>query len=408
MPTTVLIGVVILAGFVGGELVRLLGLPRVTGYILAGLLLNPAVFPLIPESFPQAMQPVVDIALAFITFAIGGSLSMEKLRQTGAGLFALTLCEAAGAFVCIFAATGLFLLLIGSGGSGMQQTAVIAAFALLMASLGAPTDPSATLAVEHQYGARGALSQAILGIAAFDDALGILIFSLGSDAAAAMMSSTAEFSFAGVLAETGYAVAGGAGLGILLGWGFNGICSRLRSFVQSEGSYMVLVLGLLCLGFGTAAYAGVDELLTTMLTGVMVTNFNPRRQMIFRMMERYTEQLIFLLFFVVSAMHIHFAFSFAVCALVFVFVAARAAGKWMGVAAGAAAAGFEASVRKYGAGGLIAQGGIVIGLALMLQSQPEFSAVAKMLLNAVMGATIVHEIIGPLFARLVLKRAGEI
>jgi hypothetical protein len=65
-------------------------------------------------------------------------------------------------------------------------------------------------------------------------------------------------------------------------------------------------------------------------------------------------------------------------------------------------------VRKYTAGGLIPQGGIVIGLALILTSDPIYKESASMIMGIVIGAALIHEIIGPIFSRLSLKKAGEI
>ncbi|MFP4532131.1 MAG: cation:proton antiporter [Desulfobacterales bacterium] len=407
MDTTVLVGMVIIAGFLLGKGMDRFGLPRVTGYIIAGLLLNPSVFDLIPENFPRHTQPVVDIALAFITFAIGGTLSLEKLRLVGAKLFAVTLAEAVLTFVCIFAGTLLLFPALVHGTPDLAGWGVILPFTILMASLGAPTDPSATLAVEHEYGARGKLSQAIMGIAAFDDALGILFFSVGA-AGSAMFFNPAEVSFSAAVLETGYAIFGGMALGIGFGLIFNWISRFLKFSNESEGIYIVLVLGLLSLCFGIADTLALDELLATMLMGLMVVNFHSEHEKIFHMLERYTEELIFLLFFTLSAMHLDFAFSGATYLLIGVFVGFRALGKYTGVYIGAGISGLDKTVKKYAAGGLIPQGGIVIGLALMVQNKPEFAEIGGLLMNTVMGATVIHEIIGPLCTKFVLKKSGDI
>jgi hypothetical protein len=65
-------------------------------------------------------------------------------------------------------------------------------------------------------------------------------------------------------------------------------------------------------------------------------------------------------------------------------------------------------VQKYTAGGLIPQGGIVIGLALLISKNPDFSQISDTLLAVVMGSAIFHEIIGPLTAIRALKKAGEV
>ena len=49
--------------------------------------------------------------------------------------------------------------------------------ALAFAAIAAPSAP-ATIAVLHQYHARGALSSTLLGVVALDDAVGIVLFAL--------------------------------------------------------------------------------------------------------------------------------------------------------------------------------------------------------------------------------------
>jgi len=50
----------------------------------------------------------------------------------------------------------------------------------------------------------------------------------------------------------------------------------------------------------------------------------------------------------------------------------------------------------------------VIGLALVLQRDPAFSDLSSILLSVVIGATVLHELIGPLTAKLAIEKAGEI
>lgn len=65
-------------------------------------------------------------------------------------------------------------------------------------------------------------------------------------------------------------------------------------------------------------------------------------------------------------------------------------------------------MQKYAAGGLIPQGGIVIGLALVVKQNPVFHAVSDIVINIIIGATIIHEMIGPLVSKYALLKAGEI
>jgi len=68
----------------------------------------------------------------------------------------------------------------------------------------------------------------------------------------------------------------------------------------------------------------------------------------------------------------------------------------------------DKKIRRYTAGGLIPQGGIVIGLALMIKQNPDFSVISDEFINIILGATVIHELIGPVILKISLKKAGEI
>jgi hypothetical protein len=65
-------------------------------------------------------------------------------------------------------------------------------------------------------------------------------------------------------------------------------------------------------------------------------------------------------------------------------------------------------VRKYTAFGLIPQGGIVVGLALLVKQEPAFSQISVLLLNLILGTTVLFEFLGPLFTEVALKKAKEV
>jgi len=142
--------------------------------------------------------------------------------------------------------------------------------------------------------------------------------------------------------------------------------------------------------------------------GTIVVNYNPKREQIFQVLERYTEQLIFILFFTLSGMHLNFSVLSTYLFLMLFFVLFRAIGKVSGTMLGANLSKSSALVKRYTAGGLIPQGGIVIGLALLIKQNHAFDAISDIIISVIVGATIVHEIIGPVLAKTMLKKAGEL
>jgi len=403
MNTLLIIGILITAGFTFGELVEKLGLPRVTGYILAGVLLNPGIFHFIPLEFVEATEPVTNVALAILTFAVGGTLAVAPLRELGKGIAFIALGEAelAALAVTIGALVTLpFLIHL----EGATFIATYLPFALLLGALASPTDPSATLAVIHQYKAKGPVAFSIMAVAAIDDALGIINFSLAVALTTIFTSHTALHTSSFLSPFLG--IGGAILLGVLFGLTFHFVSHHLHG--ESEGLLIVLILAILTLCYGIATLLDLDRLLATMIVGITVVNFGRERDRIFRLIENYAEPLVFVLFFTISGMLLDFQILLKFLPLVLLFATFRSFGKLGGAYAGASLARCSQSVKRYTGWGLIPQGGIVIGLALVMKQNPALASISDILLSVIIGATVIHELIGPLTSKMALQKAGEL
>lgn len=403
MEPILIIGIIIFTGFIIGEICSRIGLPKVTGYILAGVVLNPRLTHFVPVTFVDNTSLITNIALSFITFSVGGTLLFSRIRTLGKPIIYITVLEAEFAFFSV----AVFFALIGPyvlSGQGITAGTFYIPLALLLGSLASPTDPSATLAVVHEYHAKGEVTSTIMGVAAFDDILGIINYSLAISAASIFMlhSKLVFGSFIHPVSNIIISIAIGTAFGMILN-----ILSKVIK-KETEGVLITLIISLLSLCYGVAGVLGSDELLSTMAMGVTVVNFNVKKEKIFIILERYTEELIFVLFFTLSAMHLDFSVMISNYQLIIMFVIFRAAGKLGGTIAGGKLSGASVSVRKYTVGGLIPQGGIVIGLALVIRQNTAFFNISDIILNVIIGSTIIHEIIGPIVSKSALNRAGEL
>ena len=404
MSSILIVGIIASFGLICGEIATKLRLPKVTGYIIAGVLLNPSLSDFIPKNFTSHTDLVTNVALSFITFSVGGTLLYSRIKKLGKGIIYITLCE--GEFAFIIVIVGIL-----AGGALLIKTAdatwvsTFIPISLLMGCLAAPTDPSATLAVTHQYKAKGPVTSTIMGVAAFDDVLGIINYSLAIVMAQALIMHE-KFSLFSSLLRPAVAILGAVFLGIAFGFIFNLSTKFLKK--ETEGALIVVVFALLSLCFGIATILDADELLSTMIMGIVVVNYNPNREKIFKILERYTEELIFILFFVLSGMQLNFSILSSHILLVLFFVILRSIGKVSGAITGAVLAKSSSKVKKYTAGGLIPQGGIVVGLALLIKQNQAFANISDIILSVIIGATIFHELIGPILSKMAIKRAGEI
>ena len=123
------LAVMIASGMLFGRLAKLAKLPNVTGYLVAGLLIGPAVFGLLSEEFVTSISVISEVSLGFIAFSIGNEFKLSYFRRVGAAPIVIACMESLGAVVVVF----LALLAFG-------QTL---SFSLVLASIAAATAPAA-------------------------------------------------------------------------------------------------------------------------------------------------------------------------------------------------------------------------------------------------------------------------
>ena len=404
MNALLVVGIILSVGFVLGQELEKLKLPKIIGYLIAGVLLNPQICHFVPKDITLKTDIIQKIAISFISFSIGGTIIFKDLKKLGKSMLSITVFEAEVAFFVITAG----ILLIVSFVPGIPKDSwftVCIPLALLLGALGSTTDPSAALAVTHEYKAQGEVTSTILGVSAFDDVLGIINYSVAIVIAQALVTHQ-KFSVGTALLTPLAIIAGSLILGAILGLLFNIITKRLTK--ESEGLFFVLILSFLTLCWGLATFLKAEEILSIMVMGMVVSNYNTHPEKIFKMLERYSEELIFLIFFVLSGMHFDLHSSLPAVLLLVFFIILRLIGKFSGVAIGASISGASPKIKKYTSQGLVPYGGIVIGLALITQQDPIFSKIGGILVNTVVGATIINEFMGPLFVKKVLKASGEI
>ena len=250
----------------------------------------------------------------------------SRIKKLGKVILSITFWEAELAFISvalIFIAVAHFFIQI----PGASFINLFIPMGLLIASLAAPTDPSATLAVIHEYKAKGEVSSTIMGVAAFDDILGIINYSLAVIVSTVMIAHT-PITAGLLVAKPVLLIGGSILLGVICGFILNAIIKIVRR--ETEGMLIVLILGLISLCYGLAELLQVDELLATVAMGVVVVNFNLSHAKIFNMLERYTEELIFVLFFTISGMHLNFSVIADNWILIVLFVVFRIVGKIFG------------------------------------------------------------------------------
>lgn len=403
MDILLIIGLLLITGYSVGWVLDKIGLPKIVGYIATGICFSPKTFGFFEASIVEATEPLMNVCLSFIAFEAGGSLRWKKVKRHEKEILSITIFESLTPLILVASGVIFFAYLLPA--LIPMKTEELLPFALLLGALSSPTAPAATIAVMHQYKAKGPVTDTIMGVVALDDIMGILFFSFtlaGISIKSGAGGAVTDNVFVTILFHIIVPIVIGAVSAIAID-----LCARIFR-VHGDGQWVVIVFSMIILNAGLSSFFKVDMLLSCMTMGVAVVNISRNRKMIFKILERYTEDLIFLFFFLLSGLHLDVTSIPHSVFLICLFVVLRVSGKMLGVAIGAKIANAPIQIHKYTAGGLIPQAGVVIGLVLSIYRVPQFSQYAETLLTTIMGTTIINELMGPIVAKHALYKAGEI
>ena len=88
---TVLMGFVLLAASLAGGLASTAGLPRLTGFLLVGIVAGPSVLGLLPAPAVAELRLIDEFALALIALLAGGELKVAAMRAQARPILLTTL-----------------------------------------------------------------------------------------------------------------------------------------------------------------------------------------------------------------------------------------------------------------------------------------------------------------------------
>ncbi|HHH19042.1 MAG TPA: cation:proton antiporter, partial [Campylobacterales bacterium] len=165
--------------------------------------------------------------------------------------------------------------------------------------------------------------------------------------------------------------------------------------------------GMIFMVYSLSEYWHLEPLFSALVMGVVMANLSNEFFLVKEEFDNHLKEIIFMLFFTLSAMHLSIDFLLTMPFVIVVYVAFRILGKVTGVWVGAKVSGAGLFIQHHLGIALFPQAGIAIGLALSLQSQEGFEIMAPIILNVIIATTIVHEFLGPVFTKRVLKKSGE-
>ena len=388
------IGFLLLAGTLTSELLETLGLPHLSGYLLAGIIAGPHVLHLVDHEAVDALAPVNTLALALIALAGGAELRVATLRDVGRSVaFGLLLQSAIGLVVL----SGVFLLVSRYVPfvQGLPWPSLVAV-ALLWGTLAVSRSPSACLGVLSQTRAKGPLATYSLAFIMASDVVVVVLM------ACVIVGVRPLMSGGGVsmsnLRVLGHEIVGSIAVGTSLGL-------ALAAYLRLVGKNLLLVL--IGLGLGLTElmrYIHIDPLLSFLTAGFVVQNLSLQGDKLLHAVEQ-TSSLVFIVFFAIAGAHLDIPLLRALWPIALALASARAlvtvtTARWASRVAQDAPI-----IRRWGWSSLVSQAGLTLGLSVVIvRTFPEFGEGFRSL---VIATVALNEMVGPVLFKYALDRAGE-
>jgi Kef-type K+ transport system membrane component KefB len=393
-------GFALIAAALAGDLFERIRLPRITGYLVFGVVCGPFVANIISRPMARELTIVNGLAIALIAFMAGLELNFQRLLPRIRAILTLGAIQLGLMYAGLFALGWLawpWLPLLPEA-TGLARITLAALLATLVVSF----SPTVTIAVIADSRARGPLSELVLALVVITDLALIVMFTLAMQAVRWSMGAMPTGEDVSLLARLAWEIFGSFAFGAIVG-------SLFAFYLRLIGREVTIMLLALCVVLSQVGAAfHFEPLLAALAAGLVVENIAPPNGDALKDAVERGALPVLVVFFAAAGASLHLdalssigLIAVAVSAVRFAFVRI---GGYLG--ARVEVPGVAPETAQMAWMGLVSQAGVTLGLTIIVASEfPEWGARVQTLMVSLIA---LHELIGPILFRLALARAGEI
>ena len=421
------LSIALFAGLMMTRACKPFGLPAVTGYLVAGIIVGPYCLGQLSEyvmqlgvnngnenlmqlgqglgfsshEYVEKFKILSEAALGFIAFTIGNEFRLGTLKKIGKK----------AVIIAIFGAVVATVLVDGAliGLSYLMPDVIDIPTALTLGAIASATAPAATLMVVRQYKAKGPVTEMLLPVVAIDDAVGLIVFAVSLGAANAI--NIGHMDVLSIAVEPMVEIALSITVGALLG----AALSFTERFFHSRSKRLSITVAYVLMGVAISKIkfpigsveCGFSSLLLLMMMGTVFCNTCDFSEELMDRLDRWTGPM-FALFFVLSGAELQLDI-FTQWTMVLagvVYIVFRCIGKYYGAGISAKCTHCEPAVQKYLGITLFPQAGVALGMTLL--AQEALPVQGATITNITLFSVMIYELVGPLLTKIALTKAGEI
>ncbi len=387
IPTNIylIVSLMLLLGFIFGRVLKRIGLTEVLAYIIAGIVLGPVLGFKVSSRFDSV---VTAITLSFVAYMVGLSFSFKFLKKMGQKIVTILIIEVVVTSLVVW----LFVFIFTKN----------LPLAIILGSLAPATAPAGTVAVIRDLKAKGSLTDVSIAIVGLDDAAGIIIYSFGIVLTKSLLGGSVNIS--SFILKPLWEIFGAVILGAIVGLLVSFFTNKTK---LSTDNVFIISIGTVIFSWGIAQVIGVSTILTCMVFGTVMVNFN---MSVSNQSNRLIDSImspIFILFFAAIGTEIDFSRFLGMLGLVLVYCLGRSLGKVIGCGLGGILSHSESKIIKYLGVALLNQAGVAIGLAFLAAQELSVYQLGGVITTLMATTTAAFQLLSPLGTQFALRKSGE-
>jgi len=405
--STFMLGFALLSAALFGEIVERLRLPRITGYMLAGILFGPFAVNLLSPRILEPLSALNDMAFAFIGLAAGVELKVAILKGRWKSIVLLIVCTAT---VVMIGVGGFFFVTAQwMGFLGNLQTLQVLAVAGMVGVIAAARSPSSAIAIIAETKADGPFTETILGVSVAMDVVVICLFAVATAVAGLAFAPEQGLDLVFILEVTGEIVISIV-LGVLLG-------SIMGLYLKHKGPQVSLVIVGLCflvyrfsemmghyLEETHKIGVGLEPLLICAAAGFTIRNLSHQGTRLLGAMDRVALP-VYVVFFTMTGARLDLGALAASWSIALAIAFFRISMIVLGTRLATSLAGDPKPFRRYCWLGFITQAGL--SLALISQFEDQFPGWGADMATVLVAVVAINQLIGPVAFKMALEMVGE-
>ncbi|PKL90200.1 MAG: hypothetical protein CVV23_00955 [Ignavibacteriae bacterium HGW-Ignavibacteriae-2] len=400
--TLAVLGFVILASFTLGELLSFIKLPRVIGYLIIGILFGPysAEILFIPsltvfsKDILEDLNLINTVTLSVIALTAGMELKLAGIKNSLKSISLILLFKTVLIFLII---PGLIFLLspyipfLYEANWSMKLAA-----GLLLSVIALGTSIELTLVVADEAKAKGRFIDLILSTTIVKDILVILLLAVCLTVSAALLNPASEIK-PEIFTDLGLELLFSVLVGIVFG-------ASLIGYIKFIGKEMLLfIFAFVMIASEISALLHLETLIVFVTAGFVLQNFSDFAEILHQPLQKLALP-IFITFFTVAGASIDINSIKATFIIGLILFIVRAAVLYFSVKFASKIAKEAKSTAEYGWMGFMSIGGLMLGLAILIEQKlPGFGTELKVLITSLVAFNL---FLGPILLKIGLGKSS--